>query len=142
MKSPSSEIRIEYVSKLTGAVTIGAKVVKVFDGEGWQGQTKPYVILTLPRHSPDGRNKDLVNYEGFDIQLDITSDYNGQKEVDEIEQKILDIICPEDYSSTIMLNSFHVGYTNFSSDNLPILRTSTGVISRKILIISHNLTQK
>lgn len=142
MKSPSGEIRVEYVSKLSGNITVNSKVVKVYDGEGWQGQSKPYIILTIPKHSPEGRNKDLFMFEGFDVQLDITSDYNGQKEVDEIEQKVLDIICPDDYSSAITLNSFHVGFTSFDSGNLPILRTQTGVISRKILVISHDLTQK
>lgn len=142
MKNPSNEIRIEYVAKLTGTVTVNTKVVKIFDGKAWDGQTKPYVILTIPKFRPEGRNKDLLIYEDFEVQLDIISDYNGQKEVDEIEQKILDIICPNDYLSTLNLNSFYAGYTTFSSDNLPILETATGVISRKILIISHFLTEK
>lgn len=142
MKNPSSEIRTEYITRLTGTVLLGTQAVKVYDGEANQDAVRPYAIITIPRYEPEGRNKDLLIYEDFKVQLDIISVYHGQKEVDEIEQKILDIICPNDYSSTITLNSFHVGYTNFSSDNLPILRTSTGVISRKILIISHNLTQK
>lgn len=142
MKNPSSEIRIEYITSLTGTILLETQAVKVYDGEATQDAVRPYVILTIPRFEPEGRNKDLLIYEDFKVQLDIISAYHGQKEVDEIEQKILDIICPNDYESIITPPSFDVGFTNFESENLRILRTNTGVQSRKILIISHNLTQK
>ena len=132
MKDPSKNLREAYKTALSS--------FSVYDGMAPSGVPKPYIILNLESTEQDPYKQSVV-YSDVKVSLDIVSAYNGQKETDEISQSILDIISPNG-RCTLELADFDVLGIKYSFTSIPLQRTETGVLSRKIISFYHNLRQK
>lgn len=132
MKDPSKNLRESYKTALNS--------FSVYDGMAPNGVPKPYIIINLGSADQDPYKQSVV-YSDVKVNLDIVSDYNGQKETDDIGQSILDIISPNG-KCTLDLADFDVLGIKYSFTPIPLQRTDTGVLSRKIISFYHNLRQK
>jgi hypothetical protein len=104
------------------------------------GAVKPYIIINLGNADQEPYKQSVV-FSDIKVNLDIVSTYNGQKETDEISQSILDIICTNG-KCTLELEDFNIMGIRYSFNPIPLQRTETGILSRKIISFYHNLRQK
>ena len=109
-------------------------------------EAKQYVVIT-PSFDEQGGSKDRFNgnyYVNIDINDIVPDNAQSWEAVVSITNEIVDIICPNTQFKALADNAdFAVLATrNIRSRNMPIMRTDTEMIMRKVLEFEIIISQK
>ena len=131
---PSRQLRKAYFDKIN-------PIIPLHDGLAVENSPMPYAIITiLPVENSN--IKDQLYYEDITVNIDIVSAYEGQKQVDDKAQLILNAIYSDICIPSFTLTDFQVVGLKHSFIPINRLATKSGYISRKIISFKQNLKQK
>ena len=142
MKDATFYILTEFYRLLNGVIS-----VPVFSTEkDTTSEAKQYVVV-IPSFDEQGGSKDRFNgnyYVNIDINDIVPDNAQSWEAVVGISNEILDIICPNTQLKAFADNAdFAVLATrNIRSRNMPIMRTDTEMIMRKVLEFEIIISQK
>ena len=142
MKDATFYILTEFYRLLNGVIS-----VPVFSTEkDTTSEAKQYVVITPSFDEQDG-SKDRFNgnyYVNIDINDIVPDNAQSWEAVVSITNEIVDIICPNTQFKALADNAdFAVLATrNIRSRNMPIMRTDTEMIMRKVLEFEIIISQK
>ena len=142
MKDATFYILTEFYRLLNGVIS-----VPVFSTEkDTTSEAKQYVVVT-PSFDEQGGSKDRFNgnyYVNIDINDIVPDNAQSWEAVVSITNEIVDIICPNTQLKALADNAdFAVLATrNIRSRNMPIMRTDTEMIMRKVLEFEIIISQK
>jgi hypothetical protein len=142
LKDATFYILTEFYRLLNGVIS-----VPVFSTEkDTTSEAKQYVVIT-PSFDEQGGSKDRFNgnyYVNIDINDIVPDNAQSWEAVVSITNEIVDIICPNTQFKALADNAdFAVLATrNIRSRNMPIMRTDTEMIMRKVLEFEIIISQK
>jgi hypothetical protein len=142
LKDATFYILTEFYRLLNGVIS-----VPVFSTEkDTTSEAKQYVVVT-PSFDEQGGSKDRFNgnyYINIDINDIVPDNAQSWEAVVSITNEIVDIICPNTQLKALADNAdFAVLATrNIRSRNMPIMRTDTEMIMRKVLEFEVLISQK
>ena len=143
MKDCSNNIRVQYLSKLSGNITYGGKNVPVYGTDAFETVPQNYIIIGDITESADNNNQLFVS--GADVVIDIFSEQymiRNNSIIDDIADQILTLLIPATGVQDIGDNEFQIYATARTSSRYLTMQEGNNFINRKILIINNSIIQK
>ena len=137
-----SELMTAYIALIT-------PIIPCFDGMAEESQTLPYAIVSLSGIDSDskGSTKDSLAYNDVMVDIEVFTNYKGQKRCNELGNLILNAGYQDLKNSAIVLPNFSIIKTNHNTNpygfsSIKAMKTPTGWLSRKRIQFKHNIIQK
>ena len=143
MKDCSNNIRVQYLSKLSGNITYGGKSVPVYGNDTFQTVPQNYIIIGDITESADNNNQLFVTMA--DVVIDIFSEQymtRNNSIIDDIADQILTLLIPTTGVQDIGDNEFQIYAKSRTSSRYLTMQEGNNFINRKILIINNSIIQK
>lgn len=143
MKDCSNNIRVQYLSKLSGNITYGGKSVPVYGNDTFQTAPQNYIIIGDITESADNNNQLFVTMA--DVVIDIFSEQymtRNNSIIDDIADQILTLLIPTTGVQDIGDNEFQIYAKARTSSRYLTMQEGNNFINRKILIINNSIIQK
>jgi hypothetical protein len=143
MKDCSNNIRVQYLSKLSGNITYGGKSVPVYGTDSFQTVPQNYIIIGDITETSDNNNQ-LFMTEA-DVVIDIFSEQymtRNNSIIDDIADQILTLLIPTTGVQDIGDNEFQIYAKARTSSRYLTMQEGNNFINRKILIINNSIIQK
>ncbi len=143
MKDCSNNIRVQYLSKLSGNITYGGKSVPVYGTDSFQTVPQNYIIIGDITETADNNNQ-LFMTEA-DVVIDIFSEQymtRNNSIIDDIADQILTLLIPTTGVQDIGDNEFQIYAKSRTSSRYLTMQEGNNFINRKILIINNSIIQK
>jgi uncharacterized protein YoxC len=143
MKDCSNNIRVQYLSKLSGNITYGGKSVPVYGTDSFQTVPQNYIIIGDITETADNNNQ-LFMTEA-DVVIDIFSEQymtRNNSIIDDIADQILTLLIPTTGVQDMGDAEFQIYATARTSSRYLTMQEGNNFINRKILIINNSIIQK
>jgi hypothetical protein len=143
MKDCSNNIRVQYLSKLSGNITYGGKSVAVYGTDSFQTVPQNYIIIGDITETADNNNQLFVTEA--DVVIDIYSEQymtRNNSIIDDIADQILTLLIPTTGVQDIGDNEFQIYAKARTSSRYLTMQEGNNFINRKILIINNSIIQK
>ena len=143
MKDCSNNIRVQYLSKLSGNITYGGKTVPVYGTDSFQTVPQNYIIIGDITETADNNNQ-LFMTEA-DVVIDIFSEQymtRNNSIIDDIADQILTLLIPTTGVQDMGDAEFQIYATARTSSRYLTMQEGNNFINRKILIINNSIIQK
>jgi len=143
MKDCSNNIRVQYLSKLSGNITYGGKSVPVYGTDTFQTVPQNYIIIGDITESADNNNQLFVTMA--DVVIDIFSEQymtRNNSIIDDIADQILTLLIPTTGVQDIGDAEFQIYAKARTSSRYLTMQEGNNFINRKILIINNSIIQK
>ena len=143
MKDCSNNIRVQYLSKLSGNISYGGKSVPVYGTDSFQTVPQNYVIIGDITESSDNNNQLFVTEA--DVVIDIFSEQymtRNNSIIDDIADQILTLLIPTTGVQDMGDNEFQIYAKARTSSRYLTMQEGNNFINRKILIINNSIIQK
>jgi uncharacterized protein YoxC len=143
MKDCSNNIRVQYLSKLSGNITYGGKSVPVYGTDSFQTVPQNYVIIGDITESADNNNQLFVTEA--DVVIDIFSEQymtRNNSIIDDIADQILTLLIPTTGVQDMGDAEFQIYAKARTSSRYLTMQEGNNFINRKILIINNSIIQK
>jgi uncharacterized protein YoxC len=143
MKDCSNNIRVQYLSKLSGNITYGGKSVPVYGTDSFQTVPQNYVIIGDITETADNNNQLFVTEA--DVVIDIFSEQymtRNNSIIDDIADQILTLLIPTTGVQDIGDAEFQIYAKARTSSRYLTMQEGNNFINRKILIINNSIIQK
>lgn len=143
MKDCSNNIRVQYLSKLSGNITYGGKSVPVYGTDSFQTVPQNYIIIGDITESADNNNQ-LFMTEA-DVVIDIFSEQymtRNNSIIDDIADQILTLLIPTTGVKDMGDAEFQIYAKARTSSRYLTMQEGNNFINRKILIINNSIIQK
>jgi uncharacterized protein YoxC len=143
MKDCSNNIRVQYLSKLSGNITYGGKSVPVYGTDSFQTVPQNYIIIGDITETADNNNQ-LFMTEA-DVVIDIFSEQymtRNNSIIDDIADQILTLLIPTTGVQDMGDAEFQIYAKARTSSRYLTMQEGNNFINRKILIINNSIIQK
>jgi uncharacterized protein YoxC len=143
MKDCSNNIRVQYLSKLSGNITYGGKSVPVYGTDTFQTVPQNYIIIGDITETADNNNQLFVTEA--DVVIDIFSEQymtRNNSIIDDIADQILTLLIPTTGVQDIGDAEFQIYAKARTSSRYLTMQEGNNFINRKILIINNSIIQK
>jgi uncharacterized protein YoxC len=143
MKDCSNNIRVQYLSKLSGNISYGGKSVPVYGTDSFQTVPQNYVIIGDITESSDNNNQLFVTEA--DVVIDIFSEQymtRNNSIIDDIADQILTLLIPTTGVQDMGDAEFQIYAKARTSSRYLTMQEGNNFINRKILIINNSIIQK
>ena len=143
MKDCSNNIRVQYLSKLSGNITYGGKSFPVYGTDTFQTVPQNYVIIGDITESADNNNQLFVTEA--DVVIDIFSEQymtRNNSIIDDIADQILTLLIPTTGVQDMGDAEFQIYAKARTSSRYLTMQEGNNFINRKILIINNSIIQK
>jgi uncharacterized protein YoxC len=143
MKDCSNNIRVQYLSKLSGNITYGGKSVPVYGTDSFQTVPQNYVIIGDITESADNNNQLFVTEA--DVVIDIFSEQymtRNNSIIDDIADQVLTLLIPTTGVQDMGDAEFQIYAKARTSSRYLTMQEGNNFINRKILIINNSIIQK
>jgi len=143
MKDCSNNIRVQYISKLSGNITYGGKSVPVYGTDSFQTVPQNYIIIGDITETADNNNQLFMTMA--DVVIDIFSEQymtRNNSIIDDIADQILTLLIPTTGVQDIGDNEFQIYAKARTSSRYLTMQEGNNFINRKILIINNSIIQK
>lgn len=143
MKDCSNNIRVQYLSKLSGNITYGGKSVPVYGTDSFQTVPQNYVIIGDITESADNNNQLFITMA--DVVIDIFSEQymtRNNSIIDDIADQILTLLIPTTGVQDMGDAEFQIYAKARTSSRYLTMQEGNNFINRKILIINNSIIQK
>jgi|688.fasta_scaffold381949_3 uncharacterized protein YoxC len=143
MKDCSNNIRVQYLSKLSGNITYGGKSVPVYGTDSFQTVPQNYVIIGDITESADNNNQLFITEA--DVVIDIFSEQymtRNNSIIDDIADQILTLLIPTTGVQDMGDAEFQIYAKARTSSRYLTMQEGNNFINRKILIINNSIIQK
>jgi hypothetical protein len=143
MKDCSNNIRVQYLSKLSGNITYGGKSVPVYGTDTFQTVPQNYVIIGDITESADNNNQLFITMA--DVVIDIFSEQymtRNNSIIDDIADQILTLLIPTTGVQDMGDAEFQIYAKARTSSRYLTMQEGNNFINRKILIINNSIIQK
>ena len=143
MKDCSNNIRVQYLSKLSGNITYGGKTVPVYGTDSFQTVPQNYIIIGDITETADNNNQ-LFMTEA-DVVIDIFSEQymtRNNSIIDDIADQILTLLIPTTGVQDMGDAEFQIYAKARTSSRYLTMQEGNNFINRKILIINNSIIQK
>ena len=143
MKDCSNNIRVQYLSKLSGNITYGGKSVPVYGTDTFQTVPQNYIIIGDITEAADNNNQLFVTEA--DVVIDIFSEQymtRNNSIIDDIADQILTLLIPTTGVQDMGDNEFQIYAKARTSSRYLTMQEGNNFINRKILIINNSIIQK
>lgn len=143
MKDCSNNIRVQYLSKLSGNITYGGKSVPVYGTDTFQTVPQNYVIIGDITESADNNNQLFITEA--DVVIDIFSEQymtRNNSIIDDIADQILTLLIPTTGVQDMGDAEFQIYAKARTSSRYLTMQEGNNFINRKILIINNSIIQK
>ena len=143
MKDCSNNIRVQYLSKLSGNITYGGKTVPVYGTDTFQTVPQNYIIIGDITEAADNNNQLFVTEA--DVVIDIFSEQymtRNNSIIDDIADQILTLLIPTTGVQDMGDAEFQIYAKARTSSRYLTMQEGNNFINRKILIINNSIIQK
>ena len=143
MKDCSNNIRVQYLSKLSGNITYGGKSVPVYGTDSFQTVPQNYIIIGDITETADNNNQLFVTEA--DVVIDIFSEQymtRNNSIIDDIADQILTLLIPTTGVQDMGDAEFQIYAKARTSSRYLTMQEGNNFINRKILIINNSIIQK
>ena len=143
MKDCSNNIRVQYLSKLSGNITYGGKSVPVYGTDSFQTVPQNYIIIGDITETADNNNQ-LFMTEA-DVVIDIFSEQymtRNNSIIDDIADQVLTLLIPTTGVQDMGDAEFQIYAKARTSSRYLTMQEGNNFINRKILIINNSIIQK
>ena len=143
MKDCSNNIRVQYLSKLSGNITYGGKTVPVYGTDAFQTVPQNYIIIGDITETADNNNQLFVTEA--DVVIDIFSEQymtRNNSIIDDIADQILTLLIPTTGVQDMGDAEFQIYAKARTSSRYLTMQEGNNFINRKILIINNSIIQK
>jgi hypothetical protein len=143
MKDCSNNIRVQYLSKLSGNITYGGESVPVYGTDSFQTVPQNYIIIGDITETSDNNNQ-LFMTEA-DVVIDIFSEQymtRNNSIIDDIADQILTLLIPTTGVQDMGDGEFQIYAKARTSSRYLTMQEGNNFINRKILIINNSIIQK
>lgn len=143
MKDCSNNIRVQYLSKLSGNITYGGKSVPVYGTDTFQTVPQNYVIIGDITETADNNNQLFITEA--DVVINIFSEQymtRNNSIIDDIADQILTLLIPTTGVQDIGDAEFQIYAKARTSSRYLTMQEGNNFINRKILIINNSIIQK